>query len=490
MAAENRIRGRMQETRERHGQRGPVASSLSTKPGRRYGSGYDDATVDAMAARAGGGSLNDNDIWGSNADQTRPLDELNAGHEVNAHLIGHGLRGELVEVYDELDYAVPAAQDAESQAKENIDDHTIAKVEQEECRQKIKQEGLAFPHWIAHSVLYVLALLGLVVGDLAFIAVAYQLFGLSDERLLPFLPLSDELHLGASASVGALVVLAHVAGKRIREVMHDINRRRKAPDVATRQALPEPSRVSMAIAAICIVAGVVLLGGIADIRTGYLGEKGVDARALAFACIQFGIFMAALALAIAHAHPYGREWVDLGRRVRDAAKQMQASVALHVAAVGRVDGLIDRGNAILAQAGHHLGASRQDVVRQGARFAWVAQLHYPEPVSEHTLLPDSLPQPKELSQAQAAEFLIGITGLPEIKRMSTDPVTQHREQARALIERLRRAWIDQTWPEAKEPDAETGTGQGKTVIEVESEQVTVKTPPEGAAEENGGGERS
>ena len=460
-----------------------------------YGSGTSDSEVDAMARRAGEGSLNDNEVWGENADQSRPLEEINGGHEVNASIIGHELREALADVYDELDSAVPLARQAEGTAKRDIDEHTTAAVEQESLRQKIKGEGLGFPHWVAHSLLYALALAGLVLGDMAFNATAYQLFGLSDAELFGFIPYTDDLHVGAAASVAALVILAHVAGKHIGEVMHDLNRRRKAAtDREALRKLPAPSRVSMAIAGVGVAAALVLLDGIASVRSGFLHQQRIDAQALPFACIQAGIFAAALALAISHAHPHGRQWIDVSRRVRRFYGDMERSIAAHGAAVAQVNSLIDRGNAIVAQAGHHLRASRENVIRQGARFAWVAQLHYPEPVSQHLLLPDSLPKPADMGKAEIAEFLIGITGVPSIERMTTDAVIQHREEARALLERVRAVWIGSAWPAASATlDAETTAGaeradrgETKTTILLPGPTATVTAPPSAVIGGNGG----
>jgi hypothetical protein len=462
----------------------PPQPGVAIVPGRPYGSGVDDATLDAIVARIGGASIHDNDLWGPNADQLHLLHEAMAAGEVNAHLIGHETRATLADLYREVEHALVHAQDVEQRAFADTDEHTLAAVEREELGQRIKDEGLAFPHWIAHSLLYALALLGLVFGDLTFIATAFQIFGLSDAQLFGFIPFSDPLHVAASASVGALVVLAHVAGKRLREVGHDVDRRRRASDPNVRERLPAPSWFSAVIAFACIAGAGGLLTGIAMVRVGYLAATGVNAQAWSFALIQAGVFLAALALAIGHAHPHGREWIDLSRRTARAAKQMLASSAAHAETVGRVNALIDQGNAILAQAGHHLGASTADVARQIARIGWMMPLYQPEPVSENRLLPDALPQPEELSRPETAAFLIGITGLPVISRVSTDRVTQHREKARALIERLRMARVKTRWPDDAEPDE---SAPGSPRPEAGSELIGLTAPPATAAATNGGG---
>ena len=450
---------------------------LTTK--HQLGSGYPDPVVDGMAATSGGASINDNSIWGGNADQVRVVEELNAAGAVRDHLIGHAVRTSLSAVSDDLAKAIPAARRTESSAMEAVDERKLTQIEQEHLRQRIKREGLGFPHWMAHTLYYCLGLLALVFGDLAFIATAYELFGLSDAKLFGAIPYTDELHIGASASVLALVVMAHVAGKQLRAVLHDHDRRRREHDSAKHALLPEPSRTAMSICGVCTVVAIVLLWGIASIRTGFLAQKGIDAQALAFAAIQLGIFAAAIALAMVHAHPYGRAWIDQNRLLRRSTDQMDESCEAHDDQVARVNGLLGHADTLLAQAGHHLGASRRDVMRQVARLAWVAQIHYPEPVAEYQLLPDELPLPDSSDDATTLAFLLGIADGPRGERMSTERVNAHREAARQLVERLRHIWLIETWPAVDEAAATTST------VDIDGHEVEVVVPARTAVAGNG-----
>lgn len=459
-----------------------VSSPLTIAPTDEYRSHYSDDEIDEIARANGGATMNDSDVWGPNADTIWPIHEINAGFGVAAHLIGHRLREGLATIYGKVELAVVIAHDAGASALEAVDEYGYRQIELEELRQRIKDAGLGFPHWIAHSLLYSIALGGLVIGDLAFIAVAFQLFGLSDEKLLGFLPLVDELHLAASASVGALIVLAHVAGKQLRLIWFDLERLRHAKTDEERSKLPGPSRFSIAIAVVSILAAGALLAGIADVRAGYLAAQGIDSRTASFAAVQGGVFVAALALAFLHAHPFGREWVDLGRRARAGAREMEQRSQMFVTAVATVNDLVDRGNAMIAAAAHHLGAARFDVIRQAARFAWVSQIHSPEPVSSNALMPESLPQPTDRSADESAAFLLGPTGLPEIRRMTTDPVVSHREKVRLRIARLRDAWVGRAF------DGEPA--EAEATVTIGDEEVSVPAPPAGAATGNGGGAHS
>lgn len=417
---------------------GARASALGVSEGQAYTGHYGDATVDEMAREMGAGSLNDNGIWGENAEPVRPFEELMAAFGVASHLIGHELRGALAGMHATLEKAMARAELALARAVEAVDEHCLRQIEVETLRRRIRDDGLALPHWLAHSLRYGLALVGIVLGDLALISVAFQLFGLSDDRIFG-VPYTDELHLAAMTSVAALVVLAHVAGKNLRAVVFDYERRRREADEDARAALPRPSRAASATAAACSLAALALLAGIADVRAGYLAESGVDARGLAFAGVQGGIFLAALALAVAHAHPHGREWVDANRLARAARRRMDRTCGEGADSVATVNGLVGRADAAIAQAGHHMGAARHDTTRQILRMAWVSQLHYPEPVSQARLLPDDLAQPAAMSAAEARDHLMGVVPAYGFRRMTTQPLVARRVMAQRRIEAARNA---------------------------------------------------
>ena len=452
---------------------------LTGRTVRRYGANYTDHDVELMGQEDGNASLNDTGLWGRNALRVWALRVLNRGHRVNMHLIGNALRAQLLDVYRQLDPMVERTHKALQDVLDAIEEYLMAAVEKERKRQEIKHEGLAFPHWIAHSGLYTLALAGLVAGDWAFIAVAFELFGLSDADFLG-IPFTDMTHIAASASVLALVLLAHVAGKQLRAVAHDIDRRRKATDDEGRERLPEPSRVAIILAGVCLVAALGLLIGVAQIRAGYLAQNGVDAQSLPFFLIQLAVFVAALAIAMAHAHPHGRDWVDLSRREKDAKKIMEKLNTIAGENVGATNALIDEGNALIAQAGHHAGASLEDVLRQAPLYVRRLILSMPEP-TENELFPTALEEAQRLGDAELARFLLGITGVAAIPRFTTEALIERRQEVREAILELRRPLIEPE-PVAR-PRAEAASDENTETT------ITIKAPVKGTTSTNGGVKR-
>ena len=147
-----RIPNRMRtEAATRHA---PLTSGLTGRTVREYGANYSNESVAEIGQEDGNASLNDSGVWGANAKKVWAVRMLRRGHRVNMHLIGHQLRDALLDVYRLLDHALPRTQDAEQQALDAVDERTMTAIEKENKRQEIKAEGLAFPHWLAHSALY------------------------------------------------------------------------------------------------------------------------------------------------------------------------------------------------------------------------------------------------------------------------------------------------------------------------------------------------
>jgi hypothetical protein len=292
-------------------------------------------------------------------------------------------------------------------------------------RQESRDEGLQVPSDRGNGW-YVASLTALMLGDLAFIAVAFQLFGLSDRLLFGFVPYTDELHIGAAASVFALLVLAHFAGIRFREVLHQVDRRRRADDSAL---LPSPSWVSAGVGAAYVVFAVALLGGVSAVRADYLAQMGVDAKTLSFAAIQLGVFAAALALSIAHAHPFAAEYKRAATAESDAEERVDRARQQHVELVARFNGFIDESDALIAQAGLHARLSARDTIRQAYLYMRRVQLSQPELTTEQ-LFPEDVPQPEHPDDAGLRAELLGLTGLPELERLDTAAVLQRRKELR------------------------------------------------------------
>jgi hypothetical protein len=416
--------------------------SLSVSAGRVYGSGYGDADVEAFALEDGVAGAQDPALWGENAeDNVRVIEMINASHDAAAGLTGHAFRGEVLGVHRALEHIAVDASAAEQQALDDTDTDAEARRETEDLRLRMKLEGLQPPHEHA-SRMYILGLVALVLGDLTMIAVAFNVLGLSDSLVLGFLPFTS-LDIAASTAVLSLLVLAHFAGKYAREVLHDVDRRRKTIDPEARKLLPPPSRIWLRIAVGLVVMAGGLLSGVSVVRSEYFAQAGTHSAAWPFALIQVGVFAAALALSLNHAHPYGREWSDTSRRMREAGERMLASCAVHAELVARCNGLIDEADALRAQAGKQVTVSLSDASRQGELYARRVQLSQPEPVSER-LFPEQLPKRDDREDQELERHLIGIAPLPEFERLNTDRVTSRREECRSELAALRKTAISAT----------------------------------------------
>jgi hypothetical protein len=449
-------------------------TGVALETGRSYGSGYDDASVERMAAEDGHAAIHDRSIWGDNTDP-RVIHMMNAAADANRGLIAHAFRQAILGIFCQLEETGPQAAALEQQALADSDAEALAEQKQEHTRQQMEREGHVPPHWIGYLLVPIGLLLALVFGDLAPLAMGFQVFGLSDAAILG-IPLLDELHLAASASVFALMLLAHFAADDLRGVLHDLDRRRLAEGTSG----PPPAVSWWAVGkAICWIAcAIALMVGMVMIRATYLAAQGEPSQSGSFLAIQVGIFAAALAASLAHAHPYGRTWRTLCHCTRDAARRAAASCALHLEVVARHNALLDTAETLLAQAGHHVDVSVADTVRQGQAYARRVQLSQPEPVVER-LFPKQLPAPRSLVGDALRTSLVGLTHLPQFTRLDTGAVNERRAQHRAELERLRAsAGMPPTAP-AQPADA---SAEGSTP------EQPLPTPPEpAAASTNGSG---
>ena len=112
----------------------------------------------------------------------------------------------------------------------------------------------------------------------------------------------------------------------------------------------------------------------------------------------------------------------------DAGGEVQAACERHAELVSSHNALLGELEALLAQAGHHVEISAADAIRQGILYARRIQLAQPEPVTER-LLPDRLPQPQVPDRDALLGFMLGITRLPLLERLSTVAVAERRDEA-------------------------------------------------------------
>lgn len=416
-----------------------AGSGVRVTGGKEYRGGYDDAAVEAMAVEDGNNALHDEATWGKNT-AARVIQMLNAAVAVLGHLVGHEFRQEALPLELELERAYPEAGSTEQDAFDDIEDEGEARREESQVAIKTRKEGLTRPQ--RGDVLRYVGKLGtLVVGDLVFIAVAFEVFGLGDELLLGFIPFSSELYFAALSSVLALLFLAHHGGEELKLISHTNRRRREAP----KEEVPAVGIGTRIYAGVWIAGAALVLGGISVVRETYLVERGTDAHTEVFVAIQSGAFLAALAISISHAHPYARDWARVTHWVNRAVRRSRRSAARHVELVGYVNGLLDRRLALLAIAAQHARLGETDAARQALLYVRRVQLSQPEPVGER-LFPAELPQPTHIEDEELEELIRGISDQPEFERLSTDAVTERRERLRVEIAALRKGADGTEWP--------------------------------------------
>lgn len=430
------LKRRRHERQRRRAMGGPLESAglgsgVRVTADREYRGGYDDRAVEGMAVEDGNNSVHDPSVWGENT-APRAIHLINATVAVLKHLVGHAFRGESLPLEVELEHAGAEANVAEQGALDDIDEEEEARREEVGLLARIRNAKLVPPQ--GEDVRRYVAKLGsLVVGDLVFIALAFEVFGLSDRPLLGFVPFSSELHIAALSSVLALLFLAHFAGEELKTISHVNRRRREEPTGGIASA----GAGAYVYAATWILGAAAVLVGISAVRETYLAAEGVEAHTEIFAAIQSGVFLAALALSISHAHPFAREWARVSHWVRRTTGQSERSAARHAKLVAHVNGIVDRRLALLAMAAQHARLGEVDAARQILLYVRRTQLSQPEPVGER-LFPKQLPDAEHEDDTELTGLLIGIAKQPEFERLDTDTVTQRREQMRQMLAELRK----------------------------------------------------
>lgn len=195
--------------------------ALKVTPLHAFGAGYTDVDTEALAREEAKASFYDEDVHGPNR-AVRSAHLLVEAHDVQAALIGHDLRERLDEPEAVLERETPRYRQLEQDELQAVQQLERAEDAHALLEDEIIAEGLTIPEPRAHRAL-ALRLLAYGLGDLIFIAVAFQVFGISDKEIIPGLPLT-ELQLAASTSVFALLYLAHAAGSALRDLHHQITK--------------------------------------------------------------------------------------------------------------------------------------------------------------------------------------------------------------------------------------------------------------------------
>lgn len=411
----------------------PRSESLSVEASRHYPGGYHDDDVEAFAVEDGQASVHSPSRFGENT-HPHSIDVLNASCATNASLIAHHYRDDVQRTVDELELAIPKARSAEQAAHAALEDRRRAEVKTLQLRQRIEREGLELPsRWSAVWIILGIGLLFL--GETGLMAASFQIFGLADRPAIPGIGLTDDLHITAYASVTALLVLGHVVGHSLRFIQHDLERRRQVTDDEARAMLPGVAWFHVVLAGVCLVMAFVALDALATVRVDYLRAQGTNVQSLPFLAIQVAIFAAAALLVYLRTHPHGHRWAAQLRDRSQSEKAWKTEETAFNGLVGSVNAKIDFLDTLLAQAGHHVGASGSDVGRQVSLYARQVILSQPEPTVAR-LLPAQLPRATTPVGEQLKAFLIGLSAVPAFEKLTTDALVKRQQEIAAELRDL------------------------------------------------------
>lgn len=454
----------------------PARTAMSTHRGNAYNTGISEADVENKAHEDGqAGSLDPANV-GMNS-HVHAADHLVAGQEAATSTIGHDVRDAIQVVDAELDLLGEQVDQTQAEAQESINDHTSA------ARQALVQDAKmratnTTPPSRNRTAKYIALLLTLFFGELALVAVAFQVMGLADKPWVPGLVFTDDLHLAALSIVVGLVVLAHLVGHHTRRLEHALETRRHAGQ--QRDEHPKPAiadYLCVAVGLAFAVAGTVALSGI---RASYLQAIGAEPHQLAFTVVQLVLFAAAVALAFAFANPEFDHYNQVQKTLAATTIERDTKVAAHVATVGKHNGLIDLRLATLAMAGHHVDANAANVLGQISAYKRRYILDQNEPVREPLF--NEHRAPTVYKDGEMLKRLTGVTPLPTFAKCTTETVFAALSTERDELSTLR-ARIDQLAINKLElPDvSETFLGQQTTSIPEPTDINTEATQTTGTA---------
>jgi hypothetical protein len=337
------------------------------------------------------------DTWGPSNRSPRLINAVDAGAETSTHLISIELAGTVGAQDEELEQRAsqfPLAEEevlAAIAAVEGTGD-TIANVK-EACH----QADLEVPehHWHRNAAEGSgFSLLGL--GDLYFISITFEVFGLSQNHFVSFLPLS-ELQLVAFSVMVALLLLTRLTGHLIRKLAYLIELREsentgKDIDQRRLRRLTIRSWFVGAIAGAGILAALGTLFGISQVRASYLQQKHIAAHSAQFLLVQLGVATAGFVLSYFMAHPLDREWRSALIHENAAVVRLKELYDELAMLVGGFNSLVRQRDADILQHRSWALATNSDASRKGELAARRHQLSLPEPTTER-LLPDELPKP-------------------------------------------------------------------------------------------------
>lgn len=402
-----------------------------------YNTGISEQDIEQKAIEDGQSGVLDPAVVGVNS-HPHAIDGLVYGHNAAASVIGYDTRDELQVVDGALEKEMLNFESTKAGALDANSNYESAERERILQWRRMKVTGLPVPSKKA-SIILIAAMVGLFVGDWGLITLGYQVLGLSDHPWIPGFAFTDDLHLAAFSSVFALVVLGEGVGDRLRRIEYSLDNRRLA-DEAEREKLAKPAAFDFFWLAVCFVGAVTGLIALSSIRSDYLRALGEDTGGLAFFGIQLTILLAAIALGFVHTNPEAKRWKSIDKKANTAKSERTTTTDAHTASGSRVNAAIDQRNAILAKAGHHVGADAANVGTQASAFKRRYLLSQLEPAQEQLF-----GEHKATNQHTVEDLLAQITGIKPIadfEKVTTTEVMKAFEKTRTKLDTLR-ARIDQ-----------------------------------------------
>lgn len=413
----------------------PQAGDIAVTGSRAYHGGHSDHDVNEAGIENGTAGTNDTVLYGPHDDHT--IGEISEAHNTAASMIGYRMRETVGGIVDWIDKALPSIDDLNVVATQKIDEWHDAAAELRRLQHRMRSTGLSLPQrkdrW---KSLAALALL--FVGDLALVAVAYQILGLSDAPWIPGFGFTDDLHLAALATVVLLLILAHVAGGKVRRFEYDVDQRRREVDLETRASMPKPSCFDVVLVLSCMSLAGFALWGVAAIRLDYLAQSGIIAQPVPFVAVQIGVLAAAIAVSYHYANPLKREYEDAKSSVERTEVARDESITAVETAAGDLNAAIDSVPTEIAKAGHHVTADSGNAHRQVELYEGRYILSLPEPSSEVSFRRSDGGVRDHDDLAALRVLLTGITPIPHYSQVDVGSVTEHLAKAVKSLRKLNR----------------------------------------------------
>lgn len=409
-----------------------------------YNTGKANDEVEDSAVEDGSYGVGNPDITGENA-LLHFLNALVSGHRSARGVIAHGMRGMLQEIAATLAVLLPQIKVSRAAALRAIDAHTSAQKQNLVLREEHRASGVLLPK--RRGWLHIFGFVLLFSGDWTLITTSFQLFGLSDHPWIPGLGFTDDLHIAAISAVAMLVIIAELLGGRIRALLHDLRQRGERGST--------PWIVTAVLTVALLVFGVVALIGLAEMRSEYLIQNGIDANSWPFIVLQLGIFIAAIGLGYVGApDPEAVEWRRKLERsvgeVNTTGDAQHHALSTYSAEVGRYNAGVHQLNTVTAQAGHHVLTDRHSVGVQGPMYLRRYLLSQSaDQIADKAVPTSGYEDVPSYTEASLLAALTGVKPLPKFSLLSTAALEQHLADARAEVEQLR--WrIDQKGIDALE----------------------------------------